>query len=71
MITGVTYDLREDYIRQGYGEEETAEFDSIGTIEAIEGALRWLGHTVDRIGPARALIERLRQGEHCESGGGK
>ena len=28
MRIGVTYDLRADYLAMGYGEEETAEFDS-------------------------------------------
>jgi D-alanine-D-alanine ligase len=32
MRIGVTYDLRADYLAMGYGEEETAEFDSEITI---------------------------------------
>ncbi len=36
---GMTYDLREDYLAAGYGEEETAEFDSPATIAALEEAL--------------------------------
>jgi len=36
---GITYDLREDYQRQGLSEEDLADFDSLDTIEAIEGAL--------------------------------
>ena len=35
MRIGVTYDLRSDYLAQGYGEEETAEFDHEITIAAI------------------------------------
>jgi len=35
MIIGMTYDLRDDYLAEGYGEEETAEFDRLSTIEAI------------------------------------
>ena len=66
MIIGITYDLREDYVRQGYGDEETAEFDCIDTIEAIEGALRSLGYTTDRVGPARALVERLGHGDRWD-----
>ncbi len=62
MIIGITYDLREDYARAGYDEEETAEFDHIETIAAIEGALRALGHETDRIGSAGALVHRLDQG---------
>ena len=40
MHIGFTYDLRSDYLAAGYGEEETAEFDQLGTIEAIDGALQ-------------------------------
>ena len=36
MKIGLTYDLRDDYLAQGYGEEETAEFDRPDTIDAIE-----------------------------------
>lgn len=63
MIIGITYDLREDYAREGYVEEETAEFDDIAVIVAIEYALRALGHQTDRIGRARDLIHRLDRGD--------
>lgn len=66
MHIGFTYDLRSDYLAAGYSEEETAEFDQPGTIEAIEGALETLGHEVDRIGHARNLIERLARGDRWE-----
>jgi D-alanine-D-alanine ligase len=66
MHIGFTYDLRTDYLADGYGEEETAEFDQLGTIEAIESALVELGHEVDRIGHARSLIERLARGDRWE-----
>jgi D-alanine-D-alanine ligase len=66
MLIGFTYDLRSDYLAEGYGEEETAEFDQLGTIEAIEGALQAIGHDVDRIGHARNLVERLARGDRWE-----
>jgi D-alanine-D-alanine ligase len=66
MHIGITYDLRSEYLAAGYGEEETAEFDQIGTIEAIDGALQELGHTTDRIGHARNLVERLAQGDRWD-----
>lgn len=62
MNIGLCYDLRDEYLRMGYGEEETAEFDRLSTIEAIEGALRRLGHSPERIGHARQLIDRLNAG---------
>ena len=53
MRIGLTYDLRDDYLAMGYGEEETAEFDRISTIEAIEGALQ-------RLGPPRPTASATR-----------
>jgi hypothetical protein len=66
MLIGITYDLREDYAREGYDEEETAEFDRIETIAAIELALSSLGHSTDRIGHPRALIHRLGRGDRWD-----
>jgi D-alanine-D-alanine ligase len=66
MRIGLTYDLRADYLAEGYGEEETAEFDRPDTIDGIEGALRSLGHQTDRIGHARSLIQRLAAGDRWE-----
>ena len=66
MHIGITYDLRSDYLAAGYGEEETAEFDQAGTIDAIDGALCELGHTTDRMGHARNLIERLAAGDRWD-----
>jgi len=62
----MTYDLREEYLAAGYGEEETAEFDRRETIDAIEGALRQLGHETDRIGHARQLVARLAAGDRWD-----
>ena len=62
----MTYDLRDDYIAEGYTEEETAEFDHPLTIAAIEGALQSLGFETDRIGHVRALAERLVAGERWD-----
>lgn len=59
----MTYDLRDDYLSEGCGEEETAEFDHPATIAAIEGALRTLGYQTERIGHIRALAKRLVVGE--------
>ena len=56
MRIGVTYDLRADYLAMGYGEEDTAEFDSEITIAAICEALGGLRH--ERIGPSQAQVDR-------------
>lgn len=63
---GVTYDLRQDYLAMGYGEEETAEFDRLDTIESIERCLWNLNYEVDRIGHFRNLISRLVAGERWD-----
>lgn len=66
MKIGLTYDLRRDYLDMGYTELETAEFDSIETIEGLEAALLSLGHETVRIGNGRRLTECLVRGERWD-----
>jgi D-alanine-D-alanine ligase len=66
MRIGITYDLRDEYLAEGYTEEETAEFDHPLTISAIEEALRSLGYETDRIGHIRALARRLVAGDRWD-----
>jgi D-alanine-D-alanine ligase len=66
MKIGITYDLRQYYLSQGMGDEETAEFDSPGTIDAIDGALMELGHETDRIGNIKNLTTRLSAGDRWD-----
>ena len=66
MRIGFTYDLRDDYLRQGYSEEDTAEFDATETIDAIEAALQTLGHVVDRVGGIKSLTTRLAGGDRWD-----
>lgn len=66
MKIGMTFDLRSEYLKAGYSEDETAEFDRDDTIFAIESALAELGHRPERIGHARALIERLARGHRWD-----
>jgi len=63
---GFTYDLKDDYLALGLAEHEVAEFDSVATIDAIAGALRELGHEVERVGHIRALAARLVAGWRCD-----
>ncbi len=66
MNMGVTYDLRDQYLAEGYSPLDVAEFDSIETIEGIEQALARLGHETVRIGNLNSLSERLAGGERWD-----
>lgn len=66
LRVGMTYDLRDDYLAQGHGPEETAEFDKEETIAAIESALRRNGYAPQRIGNVRALAARLVAGDRWD-----
>jgi D-alanine-D-alanine ligase len=66
MYVGITYDLRDEYLAEGHGEEATAEFDRVETIDAIAAGLLELGHQVDRIGRARQLVRRLAAGDRWD-----
>lgn len=66
MNIGITYDLRENYIKQGFSKEETAELDSIETIKAIESAIIKAGHNVDKIGGIKNLVSSLSQGKRWD-----
>lgn len=63
LTIGLTYDLRSDYLKEGYSEEETAEFDSEITIESIEKTLQELGYKTERIGNVKALLRKLSEGK--------
>jgi len=66
MKIGLTYDLREAYLSEGYDELETAEFDRADTIDSLENAIRSLGHQTDRIGNVRQLVSRLATGDRWD-----
>lgn len=66
MKIGLTYDLRDVYLAEGYDEEATAEFDRADTIDALENAIRALGHETDRIGHVRQLVSRLAAGDRWD-----
>ncbi len=62
MKIGLVYDLREDYLAEGWSAEASAEFDSPATIAALEEALCALGHEVERVGHGRRLCHRVVSG---------
>lgn len=63
MRVGIAYDLKSDYITEGYNEEEAAEFDSEETISGIEEALQFNGYNTERIGNVRSLMSLLHNGK--------
>lgn len=66
MNIGLTYDLRSDYLKEGFTSEETAEFDKEETIAGIESALQTLGYQTERIGHARKLMNELLTGRRWD-----
>ena len=67
MITiGLAFDLKDDYMRMGYSQEEVAEFDSPETIEAIQNTLTSIGFKVIRIGNLFDLVRFLNEGRRCD-----
>lgn len=63
---GLTYDLRDDYLQEGFNLEETAEFDLPDTIEAIEKVILDNDFQSDRIGHVKALVRRLVAGDRWD-----
>lgn len=66
MKIGIAYDLREDYLAEGFSDEETAEFDRADTVEAIESSLQAMSFETDRIGHVRSLVESLASGQRWD-----
>ena len=60
------YDLKEDYLAEGLTAEQVMELDSEETIEGIAGALRGLGHAVERVGRGAELARRLVSGQRWD-----
>ena len=66
MTVGLTYDLRSEWLKEGYSELETAEFDREETVAAVESALRKEGLHTERIGNYRGLIAALSAGKRWD-----
>jgi D-alanine-D-alanine ligase len=66
MIVGLTYDLRSEWISQGYSELETAEMDREDTVLAIETALQNEGCLTERIGNYKGLMTALLAGKRWD-----
>jgi D-alanine-D-alanine ligase len=66
MTIGLTYDLKNVYLEQGFSQEEVAEFDSEETISGIESTLNELGYQTERIGNIIELAHALTSGKRWE-----
>ena len=66
VTVGLVYDLRDDYLAEGFTEEQVAEFDSAATINCLEQALRSLGYATERIGNGLALARQLACGKRWD-----
>jgi D-alanine-D-alanine ligase len=66
MTVGLTYDLRSEWLSQGYSELETAEFDREETVAAVEAAVRAEGFSTERIGNYRGLMSALIEGRRWD-----
>lgn len=63
---GLTFDLKEDYLKLGYTNEQVAEFDAPETIDALEDAITSMGFDVIRIGNIFSLVNFLNSGNRCD-----
>ena len=66
LVIGLVYDLRKDYLAEGFSEQDVAEFDSEETISEIEKAIQSLGYKTERLGNVRMLSPRLAAGERWD-----
>jgi len=63
---GLTYDLRKQYLSDGWSEAATSKLDSADSIDAIASAIAAAGHTVVHLGHARYLVDKLAAGERLD-----
>ncbi|MCF7957866.1 MAG: ATP-grasp domain-containing protein [Phycisphaerae bacterium] len=65
-LVGIVYDLRSDYLSEGYSQEDVAEFDSDATIEFLQAAIERCGYRTERIGHGKALNLKLVAGHRWD-----
>ena len=66
LSIGLCYDLKDDYLRDGFSPEDVLEFDSEETVAGLEAAMAAIGHTTERIGRGRELARRFVDGERWD-----
>ena len=63
MRVGLTFDLKQRYLDEGYSLQEVAELDSHETIDAIASTLQTLGYQIELIGNIKDLVIALAHGQ--------
>jgi D-alanine-D-alanine ligase len=66
LSIGLTYDLKDDYLKAGFSPEDVLEFDSEETVAGLETALGALGHRAERVGRGLEFARRLVGGERWD-----
>lgn len=66
LTIALTYDLKTEYLAQGYTADECAELDSVETIDALAAVAESMGHRTVRIGHVKELARRLVAGERWD-----
>ena len=55
---GLVYDLRDDYLAEGFTQDQVAEFDTENTVDRLAAAIGELGYDIHRVGNGRGLARR-------------
>jgi D-alanine-D-alanine ligase len=66
MLIAITYNLPQDYMAQGFSEEEAVAINTNKTKKSIHNILTQLGHKTVDVGNIQALIKRLAEGERWD-----
>ena len=66
LSIGLCYDLKDDYLRDGFSPEDVLEFDSEETVAGLEVAMAALGHSTERVGRGRELARRFVEGRRWD-----
>ncbi|MCE5187499.1 MAG: ATP-grasp domain-containing protein [Planctomycetaceae bacterium] len=65
-LIGLVYDLRSEYLAQGFSEDDVAEFDSDATLASLEQTIQDCGYRTERIGNGKTLSLKLAAGHRWD-----
>ena len=63
LTIALVYELKSVYLARGYTKEQCEELEEDDTVDALENALRHMGHRVVRVGDIKDLVTCLASGE--------